>query len=135
MSSLSCPSSSSVSFVLFSIERSSILTQTVQSNSRKLPISSFSSQLGAPYLWISAESYINPRSRSIQQIPNVSPYNAYTTIIPLALVLIVAAIKDFQEDLVRYTLTEQVRIDTEPSDANRNDINPTEASTAGKQEC
>ena len=36
----------------------------------------------------------------IQQIPNVSPTNKYTTIAPLALVLLVAAFKEIQEDLV-----------------------------------
>ncbi|KAI5476970.1 phospholipid-translocating ATPase [Pseudohyphozyma bogoriensis] len=38
----------------------------------------------------------------IQQIPGVSPTNAYTTIAPLCLVLLVAAIKEFQEDLKRH---------------------------------
>lgn len=37
----------------------------------------------------------------IQQIPNVSPTNQYTTIAPLSLVLLVAAFKEVQEDLVR----------------------------------
>lgn len=37
----------------------------------------------------------------IQQIPNVSPTNRYTTILPLSLVLLVAMMKEFQEDLVR----------------------------------
>lgn len=37
----------------------------------------------------------------IQQIPNVSPTNKYTTIAPLSLVLLVAAFKEVQEDLVR----------------------------------
>lgn len=38
----------------------------------------------------------------IQQIPNVSPTARYTTIIPLGLVILVAAIKEFQEDLKRH---------------------------------
>lgn len=38
---------------------------------------------------------------AIQQIPNVSPTNRYTTIAPLSLVLLVAALKEIQEDLVR----------------------------------
>ncbi|KAK4055166.1 aminophospholipid translocase [Microbotryomycetes sp. JL201] len=38
----------------------------------------------------------------IQQIPNVSPTNRYTTIVPLSLVLIVAALKEVQEDIKRH---------------------------------
>lgn len=37
----------------------------------------------------------------IQQIPNVSPTNRYTTIAPLAVVLLASAFKESQEDLVR----------------------------------
>ena len=37
----------------------------------------------------------------IQQIPGVSPTNRYTTIAPLAVVLLASAVKEFQEDLVR----------------------------------
>lgn len=40
----------------------------------------------------------------IQQIPGVSPTNQYTTILPLSFVLLVAAVKESQEDLVRATL-------------------------------
>jgi len=40
------------------------------------------------------------RIAAIQQIPNVSPTNRYTTIVPLTAVLLVAAVKEFQEDLV-----------------------------------
>jgi hypothetical protein len=40
---------------------------------------------------------------AIQQIPNVSPTNRYTTIVPLSLVLLVAAIKEVQEDIVCVT--------------------------------
>lgn len=36
----------------------------------------------------------------IQQIPNVSPTNRFTTIVPLAAVLLVAAVKEMQEDIV-----------------------------------
>jgi phospholipid-transporting ATPase len=36
----------------------------------------------------------------IQQIPGVSPTNQYTTIAPLAVVLLVSAFKEVQEDLV-----------------------------------
>jgi len=36
----------------------------------------------------------------IQQIPNVSPTNRYTTILPLGIVLIVAALKEAKEDIV-----------------------------------
>jgi phospholipid-transporting ATPase len=38
---------------------------------------------------------------AIQQIPNVSPTNQYTTIAPLAAVLLASAFKEVQEDLVR----------------------------------
>lgn len=39
----------------------------------------------------------------IQQIPGVSPTNQYTTVVPLGVVLLASAIKEFQEDLVRQT--------------------------------
>ena len=38
----------------------------------------------------------------IQQIPGVSPTKPYTTIVPLAVVLLASAIKEFQEDLKRH---------------------------------
>lgn len=38
----------------------------------------------------------------IQQIPGVSPTNQYTTIAPLAVVLMASAFKEMQEDLVRF---------------------------------
>jgi len=38
----------------------------------------------------------------IQQIPGVSPTNRYTTIAPLAVVLLASAFKEVQEDLVRH---------------------------------
>ncbi|KIO29101.1 hypothetical protein M407DRAFT_228764 [Tulasnella calospora MUT 4182] len=38
----------------------------------------------------------------IQQIPGVSPTNPYTTIVPLALVLLASAFKETQEDLKRH---------------------------------
>ncbi|KIK68995.1 hypothetical protein GYMLUDRAFT_35032 [Collybiopsis luxurians FD-317 M1] len=38
----------------------------------------------------------------IQQIPDVSPTNQYTTIAPLAVVLLVSAFKEMQEDLKRH---------------------------------
>lgn len=44
----------------------------------------------------------------IQQIPDVSPTSRYTTAIPLALVLLVAAIKEIAEDRVGYYCTELV---------------------------
>lgn len=37
----------------------------------------------------------------IQQIPNVSPTNKWTTIVPLGIVLAASAVKETQEDLVR----------------------------------
>jgi Phospholipid-translocating ATPase N-terminal len=39
----------------------------------------------------------------IQQIPDVSPTNPYTTIVPLALVLLASAFKEISEDLVSYS--------------------------------
>lgn len=36
----------------------------------------------------------------IQQIPDVSPTNKYTTVAPLAVVLLASAFKESQEDLV-----------------------------------
>lgn len=49
----------------------------------------------------------------IQQIPNVSPTNRYTTIAPLSLVLLVAAMKEAQEDIVgrKYVGMRQHRAD------------------------
>ena len=38
----------------------------------------------------------------IQQIPGVSPTNQYTTIVPLAVVLLASAFKETQEDLKRH---------------------------------
>ncbi|KIJ33311.1 hypothetical protein M422DRAFT_783184 [Sphaerobolus stellatus SS14] len=38
----------------------------------------------------------------IQQIPGASPTNRYTTILPLGLILLASAFKEFQEDLKRY---------------------------------
>ncbi|KAK0566645.1 aminophospholipid translocase [Tilletia horrida] len=38
---------------------------------------------------------------AIQQIPNVSPTNQWTTIVPLGLVLLASALKEMQEDLKR----------------------------------
>ncbi|GAA6019012.1 hypothetical protein JCM10207_006287 [Rhodosporidiobolus poonsookiae] len=38
----------------------------------------------------------------IQQIPNVSPTNRYTTILPLGIVLLVAAAKEIKEDVKRH---------------------------------
>lgn len=40
----------------------------------------------------------------IQQVPNVSPTGRYTTIVPLAVVLIASAFKEIQEDFVSYSL-------------------------------
>ena len=37
----------------------------------------------------------------LQQVPNVSPTNRYTTIVPLAIVLAVSAIKELVEDYKR----------------------------------
>lgn len=39
---------------------------------------------------------------AIMQIPGVSPTNRYTTVLPLSLVLLVAAFKEIQEDLKRH---------------------------------
>ena len=42
----------------------------------------------------------------IQQIPDVSPTNQYTTIAPLAVVLLASAFKETQEDLVSCNITQ-----------------------------
>ena len=39
----------------------------------------------------------------IQQIPGVSPTNRWTTLVPLAIVLLIAAAKEISEDWQRYT--------------------------------
>lgn len=39
---------------------------------------------------------------AIMQIPGVSPTNRYTTVLPLSLVLLVAAFKEMQEDFKRH---------------------------------
>ncbi|KAG2074889.1 Ca-transporting ATPase [Suillus decipiens] len=44
----------------------------------------------------------------IQQIPGVSPTNQYTTIVPLALVLLASAFKEVQEDLKRHQSDSQL---------------------------
>ncbi|KAG6381872.1 Ca-transporting ATPase [Boletus reticuloceps] len=44
----------------------------------------------------------------IQQIPNVSPTNQYTTIAPLAVVLLASAFKEVQEDLKRHQSDSQL---------------------------
>lgn len=59
----------------------------------------------------------------IQQIPGVSPTNRYTTIAPLAVVLLVSAFKEVQEDLVIFVLTCLISYVSLPKP--RNDINPT----------
>ncbi len=38
---------------------------------------------------------------SQQQIPDVSPTGRWTTLVPLLFILVVAAVKEFIEDLVR----------------------------------
>ena len=45
----------------------------------------------------------------IQQIPGVSPTNKYTTIAPLAVVLLASAFKEVQEDLVCLTCLNVLR--------------------------
>jgi hypothetical protein len=45
----------------------------------------------------------------IQQIPGVSPTNKYTTIAPLALVLLASAFKEVEEDLVLVSCTNSPR--------------------------
>ena len=44
----------------------------------------------------------------LQQIPNVSPTNRYTTIVPLAIVLLVSAIKESYEDWKRKTADQEL---------------------------
>ena len=41
----------------------------------------------------------------IQQIPGVSPTNRWTTIAPLSVVLLASALKEVQEDLVRFGIS------------------------------
>ena len=48
-------------------------------------------------------SYLTLLSAIIQQIPGVSPTNKYTTIAPLALVLLASAFKEVEEDLVLFS--------------------------------
>lgn len=55
----------------------------------------------------------------IQQIPGVSPTNRWTTIAPLTVVLLASALKEVQEDLVRFEipilpLTHLTRSETTP---------------------
>lgn len=44
----------------------------------------------------------------IQQIPNVSPTNRWTTVVPLALVLLASAFKELEEDLKRHASDRQL---------------------------
>jgi hypothetical protein len=68
----------------------------------------------------------------IQQIPNVSPTNQYTTIAPLSLVLLVAAIKEVQEDIVRpFVCCERIKLEL----AYRNGTSPIQSSTRAKPRC
>ncbi|KAK4705641.1 phospholipid-transporting ATPase, partial [Phenoliferia sp. Uapishka_3] len=76
------------------------------SNSQNTPTCSSYSPHGIYTLLITSPSLRPTNSLlhepSIQQIPNVSPTNKYTTIAPLSLVLFVAALKELQEDLKRH---------------------------------
>lgn len=76
-----------------------------QSNLANTPICSSYSQVSHLRPGSPLGPSISPSSPSlstacIQQIPDVSPTNRWTTIVPLALVLLAAAIKELQEDLV-----------------------------------
>ena len=66
---------------------------------------------------------------AIQQIPNVSPTNQYTTIVPLAIVLAASGFKEIQEDLVSCFLSSLVSF-LHPY---RNVISPTPNSTPVSQ--
>lgn len=59
----------------------------------------------------------------IQQIPGVSPTNKYTTIGPLALVLLASAFKEVEEDLVFISSTDGLFLILTP--LRRNGTNPT----------
>jgi len=60
----------------------------------------------------------------IQQIPDVSPTNPYTTIVPLAIVLLASAFKEVSEDLAR-TFRRLRSPDSGPdTPMSRNVINP-----------
>lgn len=48
----------------------------------------------------------------IQQVPNVSPTGRYTTIVPLAVVLIASAFKEIQEDLVSQVSVTPLKTET-----------------------
>lgn len=63
----------------------------------------------------------------IQQIPGVSPTNRYTTIAPLAAVLLASAFKEVQEDLVRLFIIILNGCSIERCSILRNGINPTQS--------
>lgn len=44
----------------------------------------------------------------IQQIPNVSPTNRWTTIVPLAIVILASALKELEEDVKRHASDRQL---------------------------
>lgn len=48
----------------------------------------------------------------IQQIPNVSPTNRWTTIVPLAIVIAASALKELQEDIKRHSSDRQLNAST-----------------------
>lgn len=67
----------------------------------------------------------------IQQIPDVSPTNPYTTIVPLGVVLLASAFKEVQEDLVR--LLQLHCVCPRVNCISRNDINQTLSSIHARQ--
>jgi len=66
----------------------------------------------------------------IQQIPGVSPTNRYTTIAPLAVVLLASAFKEVSEDMVRRN--EQIQL-TRMLILDRTDTDPTLSSMRAKR--
>jgi len=74
--------------------------------------SSYSVSHFRDFLWFQADSAAEfSRSANlfflftacIQQVPGVSPTGRYTTIVPLAVVIIASAFKEIQEDFVSFT--------------------------------
>jgi len=69
----------------------------------------------------------------IQQIPDVSPTNKYTTIAPLAVVLLASAFKEMQEDIVRIstlsfpTSTSSLRLSSQKRHQSDSELNSRKA--------
>ena len=66
----------------------------------------------------------------VQQVPGVSPTGRYTTIVPLAVVIIASAFKEIQEDFVSFT-----PFGTGYELTSRNATHPTNRSTTTRHRC